>query len=284
MSMVSDLYWPEKLRGLISTINFSDLLEIFLVAIIIYKLYQIIEGTRAVTLVKGILVLFMVNFLCNILHLHLLSWLFEKVMTWSFVVLPIVFQPELRRTLERLGEGKFLFEDRGTLGEGEAMKVVKELVVASKALSATKTGALMVIEREMPLNDIGDSGVKIDALITTEFLLNVFIPNTPLHDGAAIIRGKRLISAGCLLPLTERRGLPKELGTRHRAALGLSEQCDALVLVVSEETGTISIAENGKLMRRLDEETLTAALRPAFIKPNKRSLAGFFERWKSLKE
>lgn len=281
--MTADLYWPERLRGLISTINFSDILEIILVAIIIYKLYRILEGTRAVTLVKGILVLFMVNFFCNISHLHLLSWIFEKVMTWSFVALPIIFQPELRRTLERLGEGKFLFEDRVSLDEEEAMKVVKELVAASKALSATKTGALMVIEREMGLNDIGDTGVKIDALITTEFLLNVFIPNTPLHDGAAIIRGKRLISAGCLLPLTERRGLPKELGTRHRAAIGLSEQCDALVLVVSEETGTISIAENGKLMRRLDEETLTAALRPAFIKPGKKGLKNFFGKWKSAK-
>ena len=276
--MISDLFWPEKLSGLLSTINFSDILEIILVAIIIYKLYLILEGTRAVTLVKGILVFFMVNFICHVLHLHLLSWIFENVMMWSFVALPVVFQPELRRTLERLGEGKFLFEDRASLDEKEAMKVVKELVTASKVLSATKTGALIVIEREMGLNDISDTGIKIDGLISSEFLLNVFIVNTPLHDGAAIIRGKRLISAGCLLPLTERRGLPKELGTRHRAAIGLSEQCDALVLVVSEETGTISVAENGKLMRRLDDETLTAALRPAFIKTNKKSLVKFLGR------
>jgi len=278
--MATDLYWPERLRGLISTVNASDVLEVILVAIIIYKLYRMIEGTRAVTLVKGILVLFTVNFLCNMLHLHLLSWLFEKIMTWSFVVLPIVFQPELRRTLEKLGEGRFLFEDRVSLDEEEANKVVKELVAASKELSATKTGALMVIEREMGLNDIGDTGIKIDALITSEFLLNVFIPNTPLHDGAAIIRGKRLISAGCLLPLTERRGLPKELGTRHRAAIGLSEQCDALVLIVSEETGTISIADNGRLTRRLDENTLAAALRPAFIKADRKKGHNFFEMWR----
>lgn len=279
--MAADLYWPERLRGLISTVNVSDVLEVILVAIIIYKLYRMIEGTRAVTLVKGILVLFTVNFLCNLLHLHLLSWIFEKVMTWSVIVLPIVFQPELRRTLEKLGEGKFLFEDRVSLDEEEAKKVVQELVKASKMLSATKTGALMVIEREMGLNDIGDTGIKIDALITSEFLLNVFIPNTPLHDGAAIIRGKRLISAGCLLPLTEKRGLPKELGTRHRAAIGLSEQCDALVLIVSEETGTISIADNGRLTRRLDENTLTAALRPAFIKSDRKKGINFFTRWRN---
>ena len=282
--MAADLYWPERLRGLISTVNASDVLEVILVAIIIYKLYRMIEGTRAVTLVKGILVLFTVNFLCNLLHLHLLSWIFEKVMTWSVIVLPIVFQPELRRTLEKLGEGKFLFEDRVSLDEEEAKKVVQELVTAAKALSSTKTGALMVIEREMGLNDIGDSGIKIDALITSEFLLNVFIPNTPLHDGAAIIRGKRLLSAGCLLPLTEKRGLPKELGTRHRAAIGLSEQCDALILIVSEETGTISIADNGHLTRRLDENTLAAALRPAFIKSDGKKHHNFFQKWKNDKD
>ncbi len=279
--MASDIYWPEKLKGLISTVNFSDVLEVILVAIIIYKLYRMLEGSRAITLVKGILVLFMANFLFNILHLHLLSWIFEKIMTWSFVVLPIVFQPELRRTLERLGEGKFLFDDRAALDEEEAMRVVQELVIASKELSRTKTGALLVIEREMGLNDISDTGIKIDALITSEFLLNVFIPNTPLHDGAAIIRGKRLISAGCYLPLTEKRGLPKELGTRHRAAIGISEQCDAIVLIVSEETGTISIADNGRLTRRLDEKTLAAALRPAFFKPSRNNLAGFFGKWKT---
>ena len=277
--MPTDLFWSARMKGLISTVNFADVLEVILVAIIIYKLYRMIEGTRAVALVKGIIVLFTVNFLCNILHLHLLSWLFEKIMTWSFIALPIVFQPELRRTLERLGEGRFLFEDRVALEEAEAIRVVRELVKAAKELSRTKTGALLVIEREMGLNDIGDTGIKIDGLITSEFLLNVFIVNTPLHDGAAIIRGNRLISAGCVLPLTEKRGLPKELGTRHRAALGISEQCDALVLIVSEETGTISIADNGRLQRRFDENTLTAALRPAFIKNESKKRFKFFSRF-----
>ena len=282
--MASDIYWPEKLKGLISTVNFLDVLEVILFAIIIYKLYRILEGTRAVTLVKGILVLFTVNFLCNMLHLHLFSWIFDKIMTWSLVALPIVFQPELRRTLERLGEGKFLFENKASLDEEEAMGVVKEIVIAAKELSRTKTGALLVIEREMGLNDISDTGIKIDGLITSEFLLNVFIVNTPLHDGAAIIRGKRLVAAGCYLPLTEKRGLPKELGTRHRAAIGISEQCDAIVLIVSEETGTISIADNGRLTRRLDENTLTAALRPAFFKPSKNHISNFWENLKSAKE
>ena len=258
---------PAQIAGLISTIRPSDVLEILLVAIILYKLYAMLEGTRAITLVKGILVLFTANFFCNVLQLNLLSWIFEKIMTWMFVLLPIIFQPELRRTLERLGQGKFLFDERETLDEAEANKVVEELVRASKSLSSTKTGALMVIEREMGLNDVADTGIKLDAKI--------------MHDGAAIIRGNRMYAAGCLLPLTEKRGLSKELGTRHRAAIGISEQCDALVLVVSEETGTISVAENGRLMRHLNGETLASVLRPAFIHPHRKNIFDVLTRWRT---
>ena len=272
--------FPEKLIGLASTIRPADVLEILLVAIIFYKLYAMIEGTRAITLVKGILVLFMTNFLCNVLQLNLLSWIFEKVMTWTFILLPIVFQPELRRTLEKIGQGRFLFHERTSLDEAEADKVVDELVKASKSLSATKTGALMVIERKMGLNDVSDTGIKLDAMITAELIGNIFFVNTPLHDGASIIRGKRIYAAGCLLPLTEKQGLSKELGTRHRAAIGISEQCDALVLVVSEETGIISIAENGKLTRNLDGESLTKMLRPAFVHPHKHSFGDFLLKWR----
>lgn len=275
-----DFSTSERLAGLISTMAPADFLEILLVAIIIYKLYQMLENTRAITLVKGILVLFTVNFLCSILDLHMLSWIFEKIMTWTFVALPIVFQPELRRTLERIGQGKFFFENQLSLDEAEANRVVDELIKAAKSLSATKTGALMVIERKMGLNDVADTGIKTDARITSELLLNVFIVNTPLHDGASIIRGNRLYSAGCLLPLTEKQGLSKELGTRHRAAIGLSEQCDALILVVSEETGTISIAENGKLTRHLDSDSLALILRPAFIHHHhKNEIVDFFHKF-----
>lgn len=278
--MTLNTFFPEKLVGLASTIRAADVLEILLVAIILYKLYAMLEGTRAITLAKGILVLFMVNFFCNVFQLNLLSWIFEKIMTWMFVLLPIIFQPELRRTLERLGQGKFLLHERASLDEAEANKVIEEIVKAAKSLSATKTGALMVIEREMGLNDVSDTGIKLDAIITAELIGNIFFVNTPLHDGAAIIRGKRIYSAGCLLPLTEKAGLSKELGTRHRAAIGISEQCDALVLVVSEETGTISIAENGKLTRRLDGETLAKTIRPAFIHPHKKHFIDFFTKWR----
>ena len=268
---IEDISLPQKIGGLMRTISFSDILEILLVAVIFYKLYKMVEGTRAITLVKGILVLFTANFICSaVLNLPLLSWLFERLMTWMFVLLPIVFQPELRRTLEKIGQGKFLFEEHGvSMDEEEAQKITAELVKAAKSLSATKTGALLVIERKMGLNDIADTGIKMDAIITSELLQNVFFVNTPLHDGAAIVRGKRLFSAGCLLPLTEKRGLSKELGTRHRAAIGMSEQSDALILVVSEETGTISIAENGKLSRKLDEEKLSHKLLPIFLDEHK---------------
>ena len=277
-----DWTFQQKLVGLISTIGLSDVLEIILVAIIFYKLYKVIEGTRAITLAKGIFVLFLMNFLCSTLfNLPLLSWLFEKFMTWVFVALPIVFQPELRRTLEKLGQGRFIFDDvPGSLDEEEAKKIISEIVTAAKSLSATKTGALLVIERRMGLNDISDTGIKLDARITAELLGNIFFVNTPLHDGAAIVRGKRLLSAGCLLPLTEKGGLSKELGTRHRAAIGLSEQCDALILVVSEETGTISIAENGRLMRYLNEETLASLLKPAFMDTRRKHWFDFITKWR----
>lgn len=281
--MFNDWSFPLKLKGLISTISISDILEIVLVAVIFYKLYKVIEDTRAITLAKGIFVLFFVNFLCSTLfNLPLLSWIFEKFMTWIFVALPIVFQPELRRTLERLGQGRFLFE-KNSLDEEEAQKIIDEIITATKSLAATKTGALMVIERRTGLNDIASTGIILDARITSELLLNIFFVNTPLHDGATIIRGKRVFAAACLLPLTEKEGLTKELGTRHRAAIGLSEQYDALILVVSEETGTISIAENGRLMRHLNEETLESILKPAFTDMHQRHWFDFLAKWRNEK-
>ncbi len=279
--MNAGMVFPEKLLGLAATIRPADILEILLVAIIFYKLYAMIEGTRAITLVKGILVLFMINFFCNVFQLNLLSWIFEKVMTWTFILIPIVFQPEIRRTLERLGQSRFFFHERISLDEAEANKVVEEIVKAAKSLSATKTGALIVIERTMGLNDVCATGIKVDAAITAELIGNIFFVNTPLHDGAAIVRGKRLYAAGCLLPLTEKPGLSKELGTRHRAAIGMSEQCDALILVVSEETGTISIAENGKLTRHLDGDKVAEIIRPAFAHPHKNSLGDLLLKWRN---
>ncbi len=264
--MPFDITMPIQFHGILSTIGWFDLIDILIVAAILYKIYVMLKDTRAITLVKGVLVLLALTMVCSWFELHVISWLLQKAVTLLFVALPIVFQPELRRALEHLGQGTF-FGTTALLNDEQARSVVNELTKAVKQLSATKTGALLVIERDMGLNDISATGIQIDGLITADFLLNVFIVNTPLHDGAAVIRGNRLIAAGCLLPLTENRRLSTELGTRHRAAIGISEQCDALVVVVSEETGTISVAENGHIMRHLDAETLKAVLMPVFASP-----------------
>ena len=271
--MPFDFTMPTQFRGILSTITPLDVLDILIVAVILYRVYIMLEDTRAITLGKGILVLLGITVVASWFDLHVISWLLQKSVTLLFVALPIVFQPELRRALEHLGQGRFLGAG-GLLDDEEAQSTIREIRNAVKILSTNKIGALLVIERNMGLNDISATGIQIDGLI------NVFIPNTPLHDGAAVIRGKRLIAAGCLLPLTENRTLSSELGTRHRAAIGLSEQCDALIVVVSEETGTISIAENGRIHRHLDEDQLTHILTPAFAYSARSSIFELVRGWR----
>ena len=271
-----------QLRSILSTMEVLDILDILLVAIIFYKIYEVLEDTRAITLVKGIIFLFMLTLLTNLLNLHVIFWFMSKALTLLFVAMPIVFQPELRRGLEHLGEGRF-FARSSFLNDQDAETVIQELDSALRELSAVKTGALIVVERNMGLNDICRTGVQIDGLVTKELLRNIFFVNTPLHDGAAVIRGKRVASAGCLLPLTDNRTLSTELGTRHRAAIGLSEQCDALVLVVSEETGIISVAENGHIHRRVDSIQLKEFLKPIF-EPEKISLKEMLVNWRKKKK
>ncbi len=276
--MPFDISLPTQLHGILFTIGILDVIDIMIVAVILYRIYEMLEDTRAITLVKGLLILLTMTVVCSWLNLHVMTWLLQKTLTLLFVALPIVFQPELRRALGHLGEGHFLGKSI-LLNDDEARSIVDELGKATKNLSATKTGALIVIERKMKLNDVSATGIGIDAIVTSEFVQNVFVPNTPLHDGAAIIRGKRMIAAGCVLPLTDNRGLSTELGTRHRAAIGLSEQCDALVLVVSEETGTISIAEDGRIMRHLNIDTLKELLLPAFATPKMPGIKDIIMGW-----
>ena len=281
--MPLDFEFPAKVRDLVATIALLDVFDILIVAGILYKTFQMIQDTRAITLVKGLMVIVSLTIICGWLNLHVMTWLLEKSSNWLLIALPILFQPELRRGLEHLGQGQFFSHGASLLDKKEADAVVDEIVKTAKKLSQTKTGALMVIEREMKLNDISVTGIHIDGIISSEFLLNVFIVNTPLHDGAAIIRGNRLISAACVLPLTENHDLSTELGTRHRAAIGLSEQCDALIVVVSEETGTISVAENGRMMRHLDGQTLAAKIRPAFSKKDDKFFAKVLSKWRGGK-
>ena len=278
--MPIDFEFTAKVHDLIATITPLDVFDIIIVAIILYRAFKMIQDTRAMTLAKGLLVIIVLTIVCGKLNLHVITWLLQKASEWLLIAVPILFQPELRRALERIGQGKFIFKSSDLLNDKDADRLVEELVFTAKKLSQTKTGALMVLERDMKLNDISDTGIQIDGLISSEFLLNVFIVNTPLHDGAAIIRGNRLISAACVLPLTENHELSTELGTRHRAAIGLSEQCDALIIVVSEETGTISVAEGGRLMRHFDEQTLAAKIRPAFAQKEDKILRKFFAKWR----
>ena len=284
--MPFDFSVPIQYHGLLSTVGFRDVVDILLVAVILYKSYEMLKDTRAITLAKGMFVMMGVALGAYILELHAIYWLLSKSIYLLFMALPIVFQPELRRALERIGQGKFL-GSAVYLNAEEADTLVNEIDKVVFSMSAKKIGALIVLEREIGINEIIDTGIRVDGLVTAPFMMNVFIPNTPLHDGAAVIRGNRMIAAGCLLPLTENRSLSTELGTRHRAALGLSEQCDAVVVIVSEETGIVSIAENGHITRRLNSEQLKKRLRPLLIKADPtlkmKDIKNAFDTWRKNK-
>ena len=253
-----------QLQGLVSTIGILDIIDIVVVAYFLYRLYLMLKNTRAATLVKG-LVAFMI--VCRTLNLHVISWLLEKSMTVIMVALPVVFQPELRRALEQIGRGK-LFRKGSELDEQELEAMLEDVAAATKVMSKAKVGALMVFERATGLVERIETGVPIDGLVSSGLIQNIFVKDTPLHDGAVVIRGNRIVAACCLLPLTENRNLSQELGTRHRAAIGISEQSDAMVLVVSEETGAISIARNGELVRYLTVDDVKEILRNAIVQPH----------------
>ncbi len=234
-----------------------DAVDILIVAYVIYKLMNVIRGTRATTLIKGLAVIFVASLIARALALQTVSWLLEQSTTVIFVALPIVFYPELRRALEQIGRGQFF--TKFNTSKDQSQSVIESVVKVAVKLSARRVGALIVIERETGLQEFVETGVGLDALLSAELLGNIFEPNSPLHDGAAIIRDGRISSAASFLPLTESL-LDSQLGTRHRAAVGLSEQSDAVVIVVSEETGTISLAVGGRLRRYLTESRLSEQL------------------------
>jgi len=241
--------------------NWQAIIDIVLVTIIIYQLLMLIKGTRAVQLLKGLFVLLIVSVLSRQLGLKTLTWIVDNVWTMLLVALPVVFQPELRRALEQLGRGKFITMHPNSTTAEEYKKLIDELVRCTQVLSQSRIGALIVIEKQTGIQEFIDTGVKIDGVVSSEFLVNIFIPKSPLHDGAVILRGDRVAAAGCFLPLTQDSGLQKDLGTRHRAAIGLSEVSDAIVIIVSEETGVISTAKNGQLSRFLDDKSLRDLLK-----------------------
>ena len=253
----------------IRILRMNDIIDIFIVAIAVYYFMMAIRGTRAVQLVKGILIIVAVYMTSGILKLHTLNYILSALVQVAMFGVIVIFQPELRTLLEKMGRlkvGHFLGIAVDPFGEKEETEtVIKNVSRAAAEMAATRTGALIVIERHTRLGEYMNSGTLINATVSSELLNNLFVPNTPLHDGAVIIRDNKIITAGCVLPLTANTNLASELGTRHRAALGLSEASDAVIVVVSEETGKISIAINGSLTRNLTEISLKEALTKLLI-------------------
>jgi len=239
-----------------------NVVDLLVVAVIIYWLLWVAQGTRATQLIRGIVTLLVVVFLVGTtLQLTTLNWILGQVWPVLLVSLPVIFQPEIRRALEQLGQTRsWLPQLRPRLDE-TAGRTVDELVKAAAQLARHRYGALIVLERETGLQNYVERGVSIDGLLTRQLLINLFYPNSPLHDGAAVLRDGRIIAASVVLPLSDNTAAASQLGTRHRAALGITEQSDAIAVVVSEETGQISIAENGRLIRNLDAERLEERLR-----------------------
>lgn len=255
----------------------ASIVDIVLVWYVIYKLINVIRGTKAVQLLKGILVILLVRVVSEFLGFQTLSWMMEQAITYGFLAIIIIFQPELRRALEQLGRGKF-FSRSSTLDDEAPEKTVEAIVKATDYMAKRRIGALISIERETGMGDYIETGIQLNSNVSSELLINIFIPNTPLHDGAVIIQKNNVAAAACYLPLSESPFISKELGTRHRAALGISEVTDSITVIVSEETGNISLTKNGELHRgiNLDElkELLTSELL-INIKPKQASSA----RW-----
>jgi len=264
--------------------DYGDLLryviDILLVTYLIYKLIMLIRGTRAVQLLKGIMVIVVTWLLSKYFQLTTLHWLMSQAFTFGVLALVIIFQPELRRALEQLGRGRLFSRTHSIQDEETTQRIVQEVCKSVTYMAKRRIGALIVIERETGLNDYVETGILINGRVSSELLINIFIPNTPLHDGAVIIRKDVILAAGCYLPLSENTSISKELGTRHRAAIGMSEVSDGLSIVVSEETGQVSFAANGGVTRNLTEEQLAEILTERLHPPAKSKSMGSRWQWR----
>jgi len=253
-----------------------SIVDIAIVSYVIYRLLGLLTGTRAEQLLKGLILLLAFTVVASYFKLTMVNWLMEKLWIVFAIVLPIVFQPELRRFLEQLGRGRF-FSSR-YYENNENNRHIQEIVAAAEDLARQKTGALMVLPRDTGIGEYLDSGTRLDAQISSSLLQSLFYPNSPLHDGAVIIKNWRIERAGCFLPLTVNPNLNRELGTRHRAAIGISELSDALVVVVSEETGVISLVGDGEIRRNLNGATLSEILHRELSRLESET-GSWFRRW-----
>lgn len=253
----------EFFSNILTGIGIMDIIDIAIVAYLIYRVLLFIRATRAEQLLKGLLVLVVATLLSGFLNLHTMNYILKGIMTLGAVALVVVFQQELRRGLEYLGRTKFF--KSADMDKDKAKHITHEFIRAIEDFSKDRTGALIVVERQTALSEMTESGTIINAEISAELLGNLFYEGSPLHDGAVIIRGDKIYAAGCVLPLTQNTDIGKELGTRHRAGIGITEHSDAMTLIVSEETGIISMAVNGKLQRFLDTKTVEKALLQLYL-------------------
>lgn len=272
MNYFTDSTWHDWIK---------DIIDVGVVAFIIYKMMELVRGTRAVQLLKGIFVLVATWAVSTWFDLYTLKWLMNQMFTFGIVTVLIIFQPELRRVLEQLGRGKLFSRSSSFEGTGLSEQI-DEIIRAVRSMAKRKVGALIVFERKTGVTEMIESGIALESKISSELLMNIFTPNSPLHDGAVIIRGNQIMAAGCYLPLSENPFISKELGTRHRAAIGVSEVSDAISLIVSEETGQISLSINGLIVRDINEESLISKLHEE-LSPDKdinKKEFGWFKRKK----
>ncbi len=250
----------KEFAALVPTIRIMDIVDILVVAFVIYKIILMLQTTSSARIAKSIVIILLLTALTSVLHMYLMNYLLDKILEIGLLALVIMFQPELRRILEKLGSKSF----REILSTKQEMRnidyVISETVKACEIMSRERTGVLIVFERSSSLEDYQKTGIVIDARVSSELLRNIFFTKASLHDGAVIIRNERIAAAGCVLPLTENRNISSDLGTRHRAGIGMSEVSDAVVVIVSEETGTISVAISGMLKRHLAPQTLEKLL------------------------
>ena len=255
--------WIENVWRYLLLTRVTDLLDVALMAFLLYKLLTLLKTTSGANLLKGVLIFLGVLFLSSILHLNGISFILSRMLEWGVLALIILFQPEIRRVLEQVGSQRFqflnLFSRQDTVSELE--RTIAQTVLACTEMSRSRTGALIVFEQKMQLDDMVRSGTVLDASVSSELLKNIFFVKAPMHDGAVIIRNGRVLGAGCMLPLSKNVNLSRDLGMRHRAGIGMSENSDAVVVIVSEETGSISVAIGGMLKRHLKPETLENLLR-----------------------
>ena len=255
----------DAVGNILSGIRIIDFIDIAIVAFVVYKILMFVKETRAEQLLKGLFVLVVAMKISELLNLYTIHWLLINTMQIGMVAMIIVFQPELRRALQYIGRGKFINKPFVEFDKESAETITASIMMAIRYFSRNKIGALIILERETAIGDVIETGTKLNAEVSKELLMNIFNTGAPLHDGAIVIRGNQIIAAGCVLPLTSNNNLSSDLGTRHRAGIGITESSDAIVLIVSEETGAMSVAMDGSLSRFMDANAVEKVIMSVYL-------------------